>query len=57
MTGIDNTMTAEDWIPDKEAINRKGKLNKVGGRKFRYATINRKDEIFSQALKAAQEAK
>lgn len=57
MTGIDNTMTAEDWITDKEAINRKGKLNKVGGRKFRYATINRKDEIFSQALKAAQEEK
>ena len=57
MTGIDNTMTAEDWITDKEAINKKGKLNKVGGRKFRYATINRNDEIFRHALLAAQEGK
>lgn len=56
MTGVDNTMTAEDWITDQEAINKKGKLNKVGGRKFRYATINRKDAIFADALKAAQSA-
>lgn len=57
MTGVDNTMTAEDWITDKEALNKKGKLNKIGGRKFRFATINRKDEIFANALKAAQAAK
>lgn len=56
MNSIDNTMTAEDWITDKEALNRKGKLNKIGGKKFRYATINRKDEIFAQALKAAKGA-
>ena len=57
MTGIDNTMTAEDWITDKEALNRKGKLNKVGGKKFRFATINRKDEIFAQALMVAKAGK
>ena len=41
--------TAEDWITDKEAYNRKGtKLLKSTG-KFRFKTIDLKDILFSKA--------
>jgi len=41
--------TAEDWITDKEAYNRKGtKLLKSTG-KFRFKTIDLKDLLFSKA--------
>ena len=41
------TYKAEDWISDKEALNKKkNKLRKTTG-KFRRKTIDRKDEIFA----------
>ena len=43
---------AEDWITDKEALNKaKTKLLRVPG-KYRRATIDRKDEIFRGAAKS-----
>ena len=40
--------TAEDWISDKYAVNKKGtKLYKISG-KFRRKTIDRKDYIFNK---------
>lgn len=43
---------AEDWITDQHALNKKGtKLRKYRA-KFRIGTVNRKDEIFSDLLKA-----
>lgn len=43
---------AEDWITDKEALNKaKTKLLRVPG-KYRRATIDRKDEIFLGAAKS-----
>ena len=45
----DLCFTAEDWITDKEALNRKQtKLLKMPG-KFRRFTIDRKNQIFSEA--------
>lgn len=44
---------AENWITDEEALNKAGtKLNRVAG-KFRRFTIDRKDEIFLGAARAA----
>ena len=44
---------AEDWITDKEALSDDGKkLKRIPG-KFRRFTIDRKDEIFRGAAKAA----
>lgn len=46
-------MLAEDWITDEEAIKKNGReLTKLGG-KFRRFTIDRKDQIFDAAAKAA----
>lgn len=43
---------AEDWITDKNAVNKKGtKLYKMSG-KFRKKTIDRKDNIFGRICKA-----
>lgn len=43
---------AEEWITDKEAINKKGtKLNRYNA-KFRRKTIDRKDNIFGGICKA-----
>lgn len=50
--GTPSSMAAEDWITDREALNKRGQLTKVGGKKFRYATINRKDALFEGAYKA-----
>ena len=47
------TYRAEKWITDEEAMNKaKTKLLKIPG-KFRRFTIDRKDEIFRGAAKAA----
>ncbi len=49
----DVCFSAEDWITDKEALNRKQtKLLKMPG-KFRRFTIDRKNELFSGAAAAA----
>lgn len=40
--------TAEKWIADKVAINKKGTKLLPGSAKFRRATINRKDAIFAK---------
>lgn len=50
--GIEGGLKAEEWITDANALNRKGKLTKVGGKKFRLRTIDRKDEIFHGAYEA-----
>lgn len=50
--GIDSSMAAEDWITDSKALNSKGQLNRVGGKKFRLRTIDRKDQIFAGAFEA-----
>lgn len=44
---------AEEWITDEEALNKKGKLTRLAGKKFRRFTIDRKDEIFQGAARAA----
>lgn len=40
--------TAEKWISDKAAVNKKGTKLLPGSAKFRRATINRKDAIFAK---------
>jgi colicin import membrane protein len=41
-------MTAEEWITDKEAVNKKNtKLLPISG-KFRRKTIDRKDFLFNK---------
>lgn len=52
VSGIETGLAAEDWITDREALNKKGQLRKVGGKKFRRATIDRKDQLFDEAYKA-----
>jgi hypothetical protein len=48
----DVCFSAEKWITDEEALNKKQtKLLKIPG-KFRRFTIDRKDEIFNGAAKA-----
>lgn len=50
---MDADYRAENWITDKEALTKNGtKLARVSG-KFRKATIDRKDQIFLGAAKAA----
>lgn len=53
--GIDSSMTAEDWITDAKALNKKGQLTRVGGKKFRLRTIDRKDELFDGAYEAVMQ--
>lgn len=50
--GVSNVLSAEDWITDKEALKKNGQLRKIGGKKFRRATIDRKDAIFEGAYQA-----
>lgn len=51
--GITTTYPAEKWITDEEALNKdKTRLTRIGG-KFRKFTIDRKDEIFRGAARAA----
>lgn len=40
-------IAAEDWITDKEAINKKGNLLRMSG-KFRVKTIDLKDQLFAE---------
>lgn len=50
-----SVLRAEDWITDKEALRKNGTvLTKVGGKKFRVKTIDRKNEIFQQAFTACR---
>lgn len=46
------SMSAEEWITDENALNKKGQLIKRT-RFFRIFTIDRKDEIFRESGKAA----
>lgn len=46
---------AEEWITDRAALSRKGKLTRVSGKKFRRCTIDRKDEIFQNAYNAVMQ--
>lgn len=51
--GITTAYPAEKWITDEEALNKsKTKLTRIAG-KFRRFTIDRKDEIFRGAGRAA----
>ena len=51
--GQPSSFRAEDWITDKEALSKDGtKLTRIGG-KFRRFTIDRKDELFTGAARAA----
>lgn len=43
--------SAEEWISDKEAINKKGTKLLPGSAKFRRSTIDRKDELFELITK------
>lgn len=49
---ITTNYPAEEWITDRAALSRKGKLTRVSGKKFRRCTIDRKDEIFQNAYNA-----
>lgn len=52
--GDESTYTAEEWITDKEAVNKKRtRLYPVSG-KFRRKTIDRKNEIFQTLAEALQ---
>lgn len=53
--GEETFFPAEDWITDREALKRNGRLTKVGGRKFRVKTIDRKNEIFAGARRLFQD--
>lgn len=55
--GTPSALAAEDWITDREALNKRGQLTKIGGKKFRYATINRKDVLFQNAFDAVMSAR
>lgn len=55
--GIDSSLAAEDWITDAKALNSKGQLNRVGGKKFRLRTIDRKDQLFTGAYEAVMQNK
>lgn len=44
-------IAAEDWITDKEAISKKGKLLRVSG-KFRVKTIDVTDQLFAEIAEA-----
>lgn len=44
---------AEDWITDREAINKKGRLLKAAAR-FRVRTIDLKDELFKEIEEAVR---
>ncbi|MBR1733769.1 MAG: DUF4468 domain-containing protein [Alloprevotella sp.] len=50
--GMEQNFTAEEWISDAEALTKKGTLLRKT-RKFRVFTIDRKDEIFREAARAA----
>lgn len=53
--GTDTHYKAEDWITDREALTSNGKkLTRVGGKKFRVRTIDRKDQIFTAAFQKSQ---
>lgn len=53
LTDTPERIEAEDWITDKEAITKSGKLNKGSG-KFRVKTIDLKDELFKEIEEAVK---
>lgn len=48
--------TAEDLITDAEALNAKGQLKRLQGKKFRRFTLDRRDELFAGAARAVGNA-
>lgn len=51
--GQDNVMLAEEWITDKEALKKDGtQLRRGTSKKFRIATIDRKNQLFRGAGRA-----
>lgn len=46
-------VTAEEWITDAEAINKKGELRRISG-KFRVKTVDLKDELIKEITAAIQ---
>lgn len=46
-------VTAEEWITDKEAINKKGELRRISG-KFRVKTVDLKNELIKEITSAIQ---
>ena len=51
--GPDNVMLAEEWITDKEALKKDGaQLRRGTSKKFRIATIDRKNQLFRGAGRA-----
>lgn len=54
--GIDSSITAENWITDANALNRKGHLNRISGKRFRVRTIDRKNHIFVSAYEAVMKS-
>lgn len=51
LSEIPERIAAEDWITDKEAISKKGKLLRMSG-KFRIKTIDLVDQIFAEISEA-----
>lgn len=47
-------IAAEDWITDKEAINKKGQLMRISG-KFRVKTIDITNELFKEITESVTE--
>lgn len=47
LTETPERIAAEDWITDKEAINKKGNFLRMSG-KFRIKTIDLKDQLFAE---------
>lgn len=48
MPGRNGIFSAEEWISDEEALNKKGTKIYPGSSRFRRKMIDRKDEIFNQ---------
>lgn len=46
-SGNSSRLTAEEWITDKEALNKKGELRRING-KFRVKTIDLFDELAAE---------
>ncbi|MCM1312810.1 MAG: DUF4468 domain-containing protein [Bacteroides sp.] len=54
LTETPERIVAEDWITDKEAINKKGQLMRISG-KFRVKTIDITNELFKEITEFAAE--
>lgn len=54
LTETPERIAAEDWITDKEAINKKGQLMRISG-KFRVKTIDITNELFKEITESVTE--